>query len=115
MNPEHLFAALSDPTRLRSLMLIQSEGEVCVCELTHSLGESQPKISRHLALLRDAGIVTARRDGTWMHYSLNPELPSWARRSIDQIHRQLSGLDRFERDRARLEDMSNRPGELSCA
>ena len=115
MQAEHLFAALSDTTRLRSLMLILAEGEVCVCELTFALEESQPKISRHLALLRDAGIVTARRDGTWMHYSLNPDLPAWARRSIEQIHRQLSDLDRFAGDRARLEDMSNRPGELTCA
>ena len=55
MNPEQLFGLLADPTRLRSLALIQSEGEVCVCELTFALEESQPKISRHLASMRDAG------------------------------------------------------------
>ncbi|MDX2415939.1 MAG: metalloregulator ArsR/SmtB family transcription factor, partial [Xanthomonadales bacterium] len=57
MKPESLFGILSDPTRLRTLMLIQAEGEVCVCELTFTLNESQPKISRHLALMREAGIV----------------------------------------------------------
>ena len=62
MTPESVFNTLSDPTRLRALMVIQSEGEVCVCELTYALQESQPKISRHLALMRDAGIVEARRD-----------------------------------------------------
>ena len=49
MTPESMFNIMSDPTRLRALMLIQSEGEVCVCELTHALKESQPKVSRHLA------------------------------------------------------------------
>ncbi len=115
MLPEQLFAALSDTTRLRALMLILAEDELCVCELTFALQESQPKISRHLALLRDTEIVTARRAGTWMHYSLNPDLPNWARRSIEQIHRQLRELDRFAGDRARLRTMADRPGELSCA
>ena len=115
MLPEQLFAALSDTTRLRALMLILAEDDVCVCELTFALQESQPKISRHLALLRDTEIVTARRAGTWMHYSLNPDLPFWARRSIEQIHRQLRELDRFAVDRARLHTMADRPGELSCA
>ncbi len=75
MKPELLFNILSDATRLRALMLIQSEGEVCVCELTFALNESQPKISRHLALMRDAGIVQSRREGTWMHYRIGPTLP----------------------------------------
>ena len=72
MTPESIFNILSDTTRLRALVLIQSEGEVCVCELTHALQESQPKISRHLALMRDAGIVEARREGAWMHYKPEP-------------------------------------------
>ena len=82
MKPESLFGILSDPTRLRTLMLIQAEGEVCVCELTFTLNESQPKISRHLALMREAGIVESRREGTWMHYRINPLLPDWAREAI---------------------------------
>jgi ArsR family transcriptional regulator, arsenate/arsenite/antimonite-responsive transcriptional repressor len=64
-----LFQALADPTRLRLLNLM-ARGEVCVCFLVEVLGESQPKISRHLAYLRRAGLVQARRDGKWMHYSL---------------------------------------------
>ena len=55
------FQLLSDDTRLRSLMLMQQGGELCVCELVHALGEIQPKISRHLAALRDAGVVVDRR------------------------------------------------------
>lgn len=64
-----LFMALGDRTRLRLLNLL-ADGEVCVCYLVDVLGESQPKISRHLAYLRRAGVVSARRDGKWMHYSL---------------------------------------------
>jgi ArsR family transcriptional regulator len=62
-----LFAALADPTRLRLLNLIAGR-EVCVCYLVEILRLGQPKISRHLAYLRKAGIVTARREGKWMHY-----------------------------------------------
>src|SRR6185312_4081950 len=64
-----LFTALGDRTRLRLLNLM-ADGEVCVCYLVDVLGESQPKISRHLAYLRRAGGVRARRDGKWMHYGL---------------------------------------------
>ena len=66
---ETLFLALADKTRLRILNLIR-EDEVCVCYFTEVLGESQPKISRHLAYLRNAGIVSARREGKWMNYSI---------------------------------------------
>jgi len=64
-----LFAALADPTRLRLLNLMNGR-EVCVCYFVEILKQGQPKISRHLAYLRSAGIVNARRDGKWMHYSL---------------------------------------------
>lgn len=61
--------ALADKTRLRLLNLMR-RNEVCVCFFTEVLGDSQPKISRHLAYLRNAGLVEARRDGKWMHYSI---------------------------------------------
>jgi len=63
------FAALADPTRLRLLHLLRG-GETCVCDLVDGLGAPQPTISRHLAILRDAGLVRARREGVWMHYAL---------------------------------------------
>lgn len=66
-NMETLFRALADKTRLRLINLIGSD-EVCVCFFVEVLGSSQPKISRHLAYLRRAGLVTARREGKWMHY-----------------------------------------------
>ncbi len=63
------FMALADKTRLRLLNLMR-KNEICVCFFTEVLGESQPKISRHLAYLRGAGIVEARREGKWMHYKI---------------------------------------------
>ncbi len=70
-----VFSALSDPTRLRLLNLL-SEGEVCVCFLCDVLKLVQPKVSRHLAYLKRAGLVTARREGKWMHYGwVNHEEP----------------------------------------
>jgi ArsR family transcriptional regulator, arsenate/arsenite/antimonite-responsive transcriptional repressor len=68
-NLARLFAALADPTRLRLLNLMDGR-EVCVCYFVEILKQSQPKVSRHLAYLRNAGIVSARREGKWMHYSI---------------------------------------------
>src|SRR5688500_6242965 len=77
MNAEHiladtatLFLALGDKTRLRLLNLMRDR-EICVSEFTGILGQSQPLISRHLAYLRNAGVVTARREGKWMHYGIS--------------------------------------------
>lgn len=114
MQPESLFNMLSDPTRLRALMLIQAEGELCVCELTHALQASQPKVSRHLALMRDAGFVESRREGTWMHYQLSSSLPDWARDIIGCSHARLADLGTFRRDVQRLTQMNNRPDRI-CA
>ncbi len=68
---DRIFRAFADRTRLRILNLL-TPGELCVCDLVRVLGHSQPKISRHLAYLRKAGLVTARKEGLWMHYSLAP-------------------------------------------
>ncbi len=75
-DPVPLFAALADTTRLKLLNLMNGR-EVCVCYFVEILKQSQPKISRHLAYLRKAGIVSARREGKWMHYSI--ERPEDAR------------------------------------
>ena len=66
---DQLFRALADPTRLR-LIHLMSEQEICVCYFIEVIGAPQPKISRHLAYLRRAGLVAARREGKWMHYRL---------------------------------------------
>lgn len=76
---ENLFLALSDKTRLR-LLALMADGEVPVGFLADRLGESQPKTSRHLAYLRNAGLVSARRDGKWIYYSIaRPADPAVAR------------------------------------
>lgn len=66
-----VYAALADPTRLRILSLLR-DGEICVCHIHASLDVPQPTASRHLAYLRKAGLVDARREGIWMHYRLTP-------------------------------------------
>ena len=111
MRPETLFNVLSDPTRLRITSLLAAEGELCVCEFTHALGDSQPKVSRHLALMRKAGLVASRRQGTWMHYRIAPDLPEWARRIVDAAAEEVHGMERFRRDVRQLCTMDPRPGD----
>ncbi len=79
---EKLFLALSDQTRLRLLSLM-SGGEVSVGYLADALGESQPKISRHLAYLRGTGLVSTRRDGKWVYYDIDDGLDRDVRRVLD--------------------------------
>ncbi len=79
MKPDNFYKALADDTRLRSLLLITQYQELCVCELTEALNETQPKISRHLAQLRKNGVLSDRRQGQWVFYQLHPELPNWAK------------------------------------
>ena len=78
MDPLAFYKCLADDTRLKSLLLIDREQELCVCELTEGLQVSQPKVSRHLAQLRAYGLLKDRRDGQWIFYRINPELPVWA-------------------------------------
>lgn len=98
---EMLFRALADRTRLRLLNLM-SAGEVCVCFFVEILGTNQPKISRHLAYLRRAGIVTARRDGKWMHYSINTPNEPYAARVFADTQAWIAQDKEMERDRQKL-------------
>ena len=109
------FRLLSDSTRLRALLLLVAEGELCVCELTHALAVPQPKISRHLALLREAGMVLDRREGLWVHYRIHPELPDWARQVLATTCRGLQEQRPFRDDRRRLAGMGSRPPRSRCA
>ena len=93
------FQALGDTTRLRLLNLM-GEQEVCVCYFTEILGGPQPKISRHLAYLRNAGIVSARREGKWMHYRI--VLPPHI--GASQILRQT--LDSLKEDKSMRADLA---------
>lgn len=109
------FKMLADSTRLRCLMLMQAEGELCVCELTHALNVSQPKISRHLAHLREAGVLVARRNGTWMNYRINPDLQGWALQVIQTTLEGVRQAEPFVSDSNMLNAMTNRPGLACCS
>ena len=77
MDQLNFFKCLSDPTRLDILTILLLRGESCVCDLMTALDLSQPKISRHLALLRSAKILQDRRQGQWIYYQIHPELETW--------------------------------------
>src|SRR5271155_144096 len=98
---DRLFRALGDPTRLRLLNLM-AEQEICVCYFTEVIGAPQPKISRHLAYLRKAGIVASRREGKWMHYRLTIPKDEVASRILRETLRHLQERPEMKRDVARL-------------
>jgi ArsR family transcriptional regulator, arsenate/arsenite/antimonite-responsive transcriptional repressor len=98
---EKFFLALSDRTRLRLLNLM-GDGEVCVCFFTEVLQAPQPTISRHLAYLRQAGVVRARREGKWMHYSLVAPEDERAVRMFAAVCNWLREQPEMRRDRERL-------------
>src|SRR5215211_1468894 len=98
---ELFFRALADRTRLRLLNLI-GEDEVCVCFFVEILGEPQPKISRHLAYLRRAGIVSARREGKWIHYRIAHPTDPHAKNILADVIAWLKDDKDMQRDRARL-------------
>jgi ArsR family transcriptional regulator len=112
---DSFFKMLADSTRLRCLMLMQAEGELCVCELTHALNLSQPKISRHLAHLREAGVLVARRNGTWMNYRINPDLQGWALQILQTTLDGVRATEPFISDKKILDNMADRPGLVCCA
>jgi ArsR family transcriptional regulator len=97
-----LFAALADPTRLRLLHLMEGR-EVCVCYFVEILGQSQPKISRHLAYLRKAGIASARREGKWIHYRMERPRDAGAAAILEAALKSLKSDPRMGQDRARLD------------
>ncbi|MHB0970556.1 MAG: ArsR/SmtB family transcription factor [Thermoanaerobaculia bacterium] len=95
------FAALADRTRLRLLNLL-AEGEICVCFFVETLRAGQPKISRHLAYLRRAGLVAARRDGKWIHYRLERPVDPHRAKLLDAVVRFLADDPEMQNDRSSL-------------
>jgi ArsR family transcriptional regulator len=77
--PARFFRILADETRLSILLLLTRHDELCVCELVETLHLSQPKISRHLALLKSSGLVRDQRQGQWVYYRLSATMPQWCR------------------------------------
>lgn len=104
---EAVLKVLGDRTRLRILGLLL-HGETCVCDIHETLKAPQPKVSRHLAVLRHAGLVDSRREGLWVHYRLahlaDPRLALVA----DTVRHVLAQLDAVQRDAARLQQRGSR-------
>ena len=98
---------MADDTRLKSLLLIAQEKELCVCELTEALQETQPKVSRHLAQLRKCQLLTDRRQGQWVYYRINPTLEDWAKLVIENTL--VSNQAFLSENIKNLENMGDRP------
>ena len=107
MEPTQLFKILSDETRLRILMLIDIEKELCVCELITAITASQPSISRNLSQLRKSGLLVDRKYKQWVFYAINPELAEWKKSIIALSAQQNDSL--INADTQRLNDMGKRP------
>jgi ArsR family transcriptional regulator, arsenate/arsenite/antimonite-responsive transcriptional repressor len=98
---ELFFAALADRTRLRLLNLLR-DGEVCVCFFAGTLDTNNPKISRHLAYLKRAALVSARRDGKWVHYSIRRPTDARAAELFESTLKMLESDPEMQRDRREL-------------
>jgi ArsR family transcriptional regulator len=98
---ELFFRALADKTRLRLLNLMASD-EVCVCFFVEILKTNQPKVSRHLAYLRRAGIVAARREGNWIHYRIVDPPNANAKKLLNDVRDLLANDREMQRDRTKL-------------
>jgi ArsR family transcriptional regulator len=105
---ELLFKALADRTRLRLLNLM-GDDEVCVCFFVEVLKTNQPKISRHLAYLRKAGLVGARREGKWMHYRVSVPPDEHAAHIFAEVRAWLAQDRELQRDRTRLRQLCCAP------
>jgi ArsR family transcriptional regulator, arsenate/arsenite/antimonite-responsive transcriptional repressor len=107
---EHLFRALADPTRLRIIGLLAG-GEICVCHIHETLRIPQPKASRHLAYLRRAGLVDARREGLWVHYRLAQPADPTVRTVLNATVHTLTHVATARTDQSRLRKKGFRIGD----
>jgi ArsR family transcriptional regulator, arsenate/arsenite/antimonite-responsive transcriptional repressor len=90
MTVSEILSALSEPTRLRATQIVWDGGEHCVCELMVRLNATQSRMSRHMSVLKNAGIVIDRRDAQWVRYRKNPDLPEEIAHMVDAV---LAALD----------------------
>ena len=108
-----LFKALSDDTRLRILGLLL-EGELCVCDLMAILGLPQSTVSRHLAYLKNSGLVSDRREGIWMHYRLSEGESALHKDLLNLLQKDLSILSQVQDDSKALRQYTSRKGRGDC-
>src|SRR5881275_400996 len=107
-NAELFFAALADKTRLRLLNLMR-DGEVCVCFFAGTLGTNNPKISRHLAYLKRAGLVAGRRDGKWMHYRINKPTDTNRAAILEDVFKSFENDPQMKKDKKILTNVCCAP------
>lgn len=108
LTPQNLFDVLSDETRLRCLLLLLQNKELCVCDMCEVIGSVQPKISRHLATMRNCGLILDERKGQWVYYSLNPKLPAWTQNLLANILQELKSVDPHKKDLKNLHKSSKK-------
>jgi ArsR family transcriptional regulator len=111
MTPSDIFGAFANPTRLRILNLLGAEKEICVCDLCEVLGELQPKVSRHLAILREAGLVQVRTDGKWKFYALAQAATPLHRTLLRCVSTCLGEFEELTADREKLAGLEQ---QLRC-
>lgn len=99
---DSLFVVLSDPNRRRILAVLCRCDELCVCQLMAALDLPQPKVSRYLAQIRAVGLVDWRKQGTWTHYRLHPELPRWVCKLLDDLLLEPITAAQLQADLARV-------------
>lgn len=109
-----VFAALSNPVRLRCLYLLATHEEICVCELADALEVSQPAASKALAHLKAIALTGDRREANWIYYQLREDLPSWLNQVIKAVVADLSRDAVCAADEMRFRQLSTRPRELVC-
>jgi len=102
LDPQALLTSLSDATRLRLIYLFARRGELCVCQLVTALDCHQPKVSKHLGILRKKAIIVGRREGQWIHYRINPDLHVWANNTINELVLGCCTRSPHQEDEARL-------------
>ncbi|GHG01612.1 metalloregulator ArsR/SmtB family transcription factor [Thalassotalea marina] len=112
LEPLSFFKCMTDEIRLKTLMLTHYFGEICVCELMEALDEqSQPKVSRNLAVLKNSGLLLARKHGQWVFYRLNPALPTWVKSNIALTTQ--ANIAFIQENLTRLNKMQNRPDKVA--
>lgn len=111
----HFFHALSNEIRLRIVLLLASEPRLSVCQLVRILGLPQPKVSRHLAVLREAGVVRVDRRAQWICYSLDQALAPWQRKVVEAVRETVRHAPQYIEDQRKLDEIRQRMVNHPCA
>ncbi len=115
ITPESIISVLDNSTRLRCVLLLLTHKELCVCDLTHVIGGAQPNMSRALGQLREAGLVSDRREGQWVYYQISSELADWVYSLIKTVAIGAEEHEPYRSDKQALASMSCKLGGNRCA